>query len=111
MEVLCLHQVGFVQMPVDSCVGMAVDQFDGQLSLVTIHLFRQMDPRSHRRIDKLHRLETVFSASGFEGGERMILRMMLFIIPLPYGWKGKPVSAGNRFTVSTVFVDTEPFIC
>lgn len=43
VEVLRLRQVCLVQMPVDGCIRMTVNQFDSQLPFAAIHLFGQMD--------------------------------------------------------------------
>ena len=110
MEVLCLAQIIVVEMPVYGCFRIVVYQFNVQLPFAAIQLFREEYPGIHRRVDKLHGAEHIFAASGFERREWFIFRVMLFVIPFPYGRQGKPAFLNGRFHVDATFVDTESSI-
>ena len=90
VEILCLCLIGVVEMPEDSGIGIAVCQFHRDKAFAAVQLLGQLDVGVHRRVDELHGLERIFSAAGFERWQRFIFRMMLFIVPFPYGRQGKP---------------------
>ena len=110
VKVLCLGLVGLVKMPENGSVRIVVRQFYSQETFAAIQLLGQVDACVHRRIDKLHRLESIFSASGFERRQRFILRMMLFVIPFPYGWQCEPAFLKRRLRVGAIFINTLAFI-
>ena len=73
VKVLCLCLVGLVKMPENGSVRIVVRQFYSQETFAAIQLLGQFDACVHRRIYKLHRLESIFSASGFKRRQRFIL--------------------------------------
>ena len=91
-------------------VRIVVRQFYSQETFAAIQLLGQFDACVHRRIYKLHRLESIFSASGFKRRQRFILWMMLFVIPFPYGWQCEPAFLKRRLRVGAIFINTLAFI-
>ena len=77
-------------MPEHGCIGMTMSQFNRQEALTAIQLFGQFNTGIYRRINKLHGLKSIFSITGFKRWQRLIFRMMLFVIPFPNRRKGKP---------------------
>jgi len=110
VKVLCLCLVGLVKMPENGSVRIVVRQFYSQETFAAIQLLGQFDACVHRRIYKLHRLESIFSASGFKRRQRFILRMMLLVIPFPYGWQCEPAFSKRRLRVGAIFINTLAFI-
>src|SRR3712207_115474 len=90
MKILRLCFVRSVQMPEDSCLGVAVRQFHGYESAASVHLFGEFDTGIGRRIYKLHRLEEIFSAAGFERRQGLVLGVVLFVVPFPYRRESEP---------------------
>ena len=90
VEILRLCLISVVKMPEDSRIGVAVCQFDREKPFTAVQLFGQLDMGVHRRVDELHGLERIFSTAGFERWQWFVFRMVLLIVPFPYGWQGKP---------------------
>ena len=48
--------------------------------------------------------------TSFERRKRLVFRVMLFVIPFPYGWQDKPGFLNSRLCICTVFINTPAFI-
>ena len=105
VEILRLCLIGVVKMPEDSRIGVTVCQFDREKPFTAVQLFGQLDMGVHRRVDELHGLERIFSTAGFERWQWFVFRMVLLIVPFPYGPLPGSINASGNANYPFVLSD------